>query len=1570
MRHNSQKFNVFNQSSSKDLRLVVVIGFATPVYLSSHADIPNLPVGTITDTLTKTSSISQSLQPSAGRATIGSMSFSLLDIDGAVTQVLRNANALGEGSKGTKVKLYRGGINMDFAEFRLEQTQQIDKEITYKSHVYSIRCADIQRTLRKDICDISKTQLSSDLDAGSDVINVNKTTGFHFCDHVSSFSDMPTGRYLYLKIKKGDNFEIVRVSGKTATSFTGVVRGLFGTNDIAHIIPENSGDDNGVIIEEYIYIELPGPALAYALLTGEIIGGGTLPESWHLGLLPGDVNIDAFTQVGDDLFDQTDFSKGFIVRFEGLTKIDGKTFIEKEICLLLGMFMPVLADGRISLKRMAGVLSNADAIGELNEDNIISHGKIKYDNSKIYNELSISWAYMQFDGQKAQYYRKHTLLDAKSINKHGKGSSYSLSFKGLHSSRHTMSTVKNSFNALRDRYAGPPLFIDVKLMPSMNDVEVGDILRVRLPNQRDFLGFDTLDRSFEIQRISINQTTGDITASLFGSSEQASEVVDDDVSASAELPDDFYPSGQNIASLLSVSAGALQTNGTLTGIPGQRTVFYHLGDFTVPANKVLNVIGNVELRILGHLQVDGIIKTTSNTFSKYLGTTRSSGGFSVITASNSISDVEGDVITGYNSVIPSLNIINNAGVFSGLPIEMSGTTGPKGANTNYNVTEQDGGSGGQGGGSLIVISRGVGFGVSGQIDLSGEDGALGVTVSGYNSGTGGGGAPGCCVFLIDGVDANYPILQGNIIAKFGFCHEKPEGYNSKYRGKSIEEIDLGVAVCRVLYVPKTRTPYSVPEVLSTVLPAVDGLIYSPLVKNINHGLLSWKKKNIGVETEALVKIFDNNGDHVWVKYADDLSGTNLSNSATGKSAIGFSFHQKSTVKSNNPADYQFQVIDQINGYQVTGLQGEPRFLWVKYSNDLQGSSPVDTHAGSSYIGIALNKRASEKSVNAKDYMWFSAFGSTSLHLNESTTLINSFRTSEDELYLTGLASGKYRASVAAISDKDTSIFSDVLVDIPVDTFDALTPKKGEDYDDGANGKNGTHTSLIFRSSEAKPTKPAGGSYDGSSETIPTGYSTDPVYVDGKTTWVSKGIYVHDGVDWTNIGWSEPTQYIIKGPIGPSSTIPGPGGLRGSQDFYRDISAIASPGDDQWSNTQANLAVSNEGLSRTIRDKVTLYNGAKKFSETKYFDGANWVELGQVHDGNQFINGTVAAEKLAVEFLSAISANLGTLTGGSIYGALIATAQSGLRAQLTNGAIPLSVYNESNNLLFGTRVGEDGNAELYLRGSLADNIINNADFFTSDGLAHLRSRLGLKEPTASTGGTIVYSGDKSFLHGSFEITNESIHSGGASIQAKLQGNATYSQLLSGAPGQTEHNEPAITYTVQFYYQTSVDDLTWEAFVAVGSVQTYSTNPFVQITGPSNNPDILIEGEIHVSAAQSIGTNDGLYYRVKAVVTKTSGNTLLENTANSSLSSLVADEPLSGDVVLAHSHDFNSEIDNVPFLSATEDGMVTKGGSGITKYLRQDGQWVVPPAYSLPAASATVLGGVKISVVGSVVNITTS
>ena len=286
MRDNSGniEFRNFQSQRDKELRLVLKIDFPTPLYLASHDDITNIPVGTIPHSIENVTSTSQRLNPDYARSEIGSISLDIVDKDGLISSRFNTEHDAGEGLTGRKVELYRGGKGMAWADFRLEQTQQITQSVAYDKGGYKVQCADIQRAMRSDIFDTASTTLSADFLKGASTLNVFDTSAFEACTHVASFGDQPTGSYFYLKIKYDNGFEIVRATGKTATSFTGVTRGVFGTTDVDHIFPVGEDADSSVTVEEYVYLELPAPAMAYALLTGQLPGGGTIPTTWNLGI--------------------------------------------------------------------------------------------------------------------------------------------------------------------------------------------------------------------------------------------------------------------------------------------------------------------------------------------------------------------------------------------------------------------------------------------------------------------------------------------------------------------------------------------------------------------------------------------------------------------------------------------------------------------------------------------------------------------------------------------------------------------------------------------------------------------------------------------------------------------------------------------------------------------------------------------------------------------------------------------------------------------------------------------------------------------------------------------------------------------------------------------------------------------------------------------------------------------------------------------------------------------------------------------------------------------------------------
>src|SRR5690606_25700166 len=134
--------------------------------------------------------------------------------------------------------------------------------------------------------------------------------------------------------------------------------------------------------------------------------------------------------------------------------------------------------------------------------------------------------------------------------------------------------------------------------------------------------------------------------------------------------------------------------------------------------------------------------------------------------------------------IPYFTIKNNGDSLEGLPEHMLGTSGGfglpvftiAGTPAPPESGTGEGGDGGNGGASMTIISRGGAFGVSGDIDTSGQDGSQGnlVTFDGaqYAGGTGAGGYPGGVLWLLDG-NHTAPDLAAHHTAMVGDCD--PQG---------------------------------------------------------------------------------------------------------------------------------------------------------------------------------------------------------------------------------------------------------------------------------------------------------------------------------------------------------------------------------------------------------------------------------------------------------------------------------------------------------------------------------------------------------------------------------------------------------------------------------------------------------------------------------------------------------------------------------------------------------------------------------------------------------------------------
>lgn len=877
MRTDPVAFASENEAQSKRPRFVIQIEYdVESIYMTSHAGISGIPGIVMENVLRKPSAVSQRIVPDEGRSEIGSFAFSLVDLNSVFTQEIREKLGDGKGLRGKKVRFWvgyarfapeesggfgeggfgEGGFGEGeagtppeavFSEFQLFQTQIITG-VSYDQGLYDIKCADITREQRADIFDVKRTTLRDTISATATTVPVYSTVGFQPVYHGPSYSDGPNGVYGYIKVQD----EWVRYTGLTADSFTGCTRGVLNTKAVEHTVDPASDADRRPKVEEGIYLELPAAKLTYAVLTGIIHGTSptqTLPPHWHLGIDPDLVRLSDFTGIGTDLWNPSLDTDGFVTRFQGLSKIDGKKFLETELYMLLGCYSPIYSDGTIGLKRMNQVLADAAFVTVLDSRNIISHGALEHDMGSLHNRLQIDW---NWNGDR--FTRSTLFVDAQSVTTHGPAPLKKLQFKGLHGSRHTEAIIRKRLDSFRDRYTSVPETTTVDVLSSLNRLEVGDIVRDRMRHVRDYAGStQDIDRSFEIQRRSVDYITGDVTLELFGSTAPASAQAPNNTGSGGALPDAFYNSAgtelSTVATIVVVGGVGVIQAGTYNLTAG---IYYYLGDLELADGATLTINGTVQIRVRGFFTINGDIDgvgrgkagqagsgeigVQTEGLSGFLGNSRGMDGIIRNGGRVGIIWTSPCAFTrGQYAAFPYLELTVSGSSLLGIPADLAGTSGGAGgklgstgnANPASATVVNQGGTGGDSGAGLVIISRGLAFGASGAIDLSGDDAAATspVTMLGQSvyPGPGGAGAPGALLILLDGSSVFVPDLGGKFTAACGnvpvngnpITSRRLDGRNAfsaiqpiaGYLDESmISNVDLSNVAYRIQYIPGAETP--------------------------------------------------------------------------------------------------------------------------------------------------------------------------------------------------------------------------------------------------------------------------------------------------------------------------------------------------------------------------------------------------------------------------------------------------------------------------------------------------------------------------------------------------------------------------------------------------------------------------------------------------------------------------------------------------------------------------------------------------------------------------------------------
>lgn len=470
-------------------------------------------------------------------------------------------------------------------------------------------------------------------------------------------------------------------------------------------------------------------------------------------------------------------------------------------------------------------MHGAAPVAELTDSDLLDSAALTYSMKQIYNRLEVAWN--AFDGKATRFTQ---IDDAASIARWKASDIRTIEAHGLHGSRHSADVVRYLFERYRDRYTGPPLLITAQIRVANAALEVGDIVRLRTSSARDFTdprAAGTLDRSFEVQSTQLDWLDGKLRVSLFGSTQAADPL--GGAETSQGIPDAWFDDlGTDISGLTGVtfSGGVYHMTSNLTFAGGTSnrvtgSIWYILGDLQIDAGVTLSISGNVQLRVLGVLTVNGDIDgiaagltgvadtldasswpyiSFASTPRKpydgvsvqlgqvgYYGSPRAGGGLREAmrieaVGQESFVDLQSFAAPATSNgvdIVPTYQIGFDGTDVTGIPASLMGCSGGPGGKRHYSQTQgsnyqqiNDGGTGGDSGAGLLIVCRGMAFGASGFVDLSGGDGSVGGYDAGddypAHAGAGAGGAPGALIVVVDGTLNPLPVLSSaSFIANYG-----------------------------------------------------------------------------------------------------------------------------------------------------------------------------------------------------------------------------------------------------------------------------------------------------------------------------------------------------------------------------------------------------------------------------------------------------------------------------------------------------------------------------------------------------------------------------------------------------------------------------------------------------------------------------------------------------------------------------------------------------------------------------------------------------------------------------------
>ncbi|CAD7483823.1 phage tail spike protein [Lacticaseibacillus paracasei] len=368
----------------------------------------------------------------------------------------------------------------------------------------------------------------------------------------------------------------------------------------------------------------------------------------------------------------------------------------------------------------------------------------------------------------------------------------------------------------------------------------------------------------------------------------------------------------------------------------------------------------------------------------------------------------------------------------------------------------------------------------------------------------------------------------------------------------------------------------------------------------------------------------------WVRYADDNQGANMSALPAGKKYMAVVYSNKSSVPSDNPADYAgkwalIQGADGADGVPgAKGADGRTSYFHTAWANDVSGQSgfTVSGGDGKKYIGTYSDFTLAD-STNPADYNWALFKGEDGDVGPKGDQGLPGAkgadgRTAYAHFAYANSQDGKTDFSTTASNRKYIGFYSDF------SSGDSTNPSA---YNwsliqgaDGADGKDGV---------------PGKAGADGKTPYFHIAYADSS---DGKSNFSldtpGSRKYIGSYTDFTQADSTNPALYswqLVQGPTGPTGAT-GPQGPKGPQGAQGPQGPQGVPGSKDVPYTYIQLGTPTSPKKGDLWWHGTTLNDA---TALQYYNGTAWV--------NQSIQQAV----LSIKKLQSIEVDTSTINSPTI-----------------------------------------------------------------------------------------------------------------------------------------------------------------------------------------------------------------------------------------------------------------------------------------------------------------------------------